>query len=79
MVDLDLNQRHYDIDLFVFLHVSHLARKVISLKAFNHPSSQSKRHPSYNSYSVPSDPLEIGPELTMDYSLDNPFDSLHRS
>ena len=29
-----------------------------------------------NSYSVQSDPLEIGPaELTMDNPLDNPFDS----
>ena len=26
-----------------------------------------------NSYSVPSDPWEIGPELTMDYPLDNPL------
>ena len=28
-----------------------------------------------NSYSVPFDPLEIGPELTMDNPFDNPFDS----
>ena len=32
-----------------------------------------------NSYSVPSDPLEIRPQLTMDYLLDNPFDSSQRS
>src|SRR6218665_3910253 len=30
-----------------------------------------------NSYSVPSDPLEIGLELTTGFPLDNPFDSSH--
>jgi len=34
---------------------------------------------SPNSYSVSSDPLEIGNELTMDYPLDNPFDLSHLS
>src|SRR6218665_495222 len=33
----------------------------------------------HNSYSVASDPLEIGSELSMDYPLDNPFDSSQRS
>ena len=33
----------------------------------------------HNSYSVSSDPLEIGSELSMDYPLDNPFDSSQRS
>ena len=32
-----------------------------------------------NSYSIPSEPLEIVPQLTMDYSLDNPFDFPQRS
>jgi len=43
-------------------------------------------HPNLNDdhlnrymYSVSSDLLEIGPELTMDYLLDNPFDSWQRS
>jgi len=32
-----------------------------------------------NCYSVSSGPSEIGPELTMDYPLDKPFDSSQRS
>src|SRR6218665_1703038 len=32
-----------------------------------------------NNYSVPSDPFEIGPELTMDCPLDDPFDLSRRS
>ena len=31
-----------------------------------------------NSFSVSSDPLEIRPELTIDYSLDNPSNSYVR-
>jgi len=37
-----------------------------------------KRH-CLNSYSVSSDLLVIGPEPTLDYPLDNPFDSLQSS
>src|SRR6218665_3812324 len=37
-----------------------------------HPPNLNNNHP--NSYSVHSDLLEIGPKLTMDYPLDNPFD-----
>jgi len=36
----------------------------------------SQHNDHLNSYSVSSDPLEIVPELTMDYSLNNPFDFL---
>jgi len=36
-----------------------------------HPPNLNVTH--LNSYSIPSDPLEIGPKLTMDYPLDNPL------
>jgi len=36
-----------------------------------HPPNLNYNH--LNSYSVPSDLLEIGPKLTMDYPMDNPF------
>jgi len=42
----------------------------------DHPPSESKLH---HSYSVSSDPLAIGTYLTMDYPLNNPFDSSPRS
>src|SRR6218665_2533481 len=43
----------------------------------SHPPNLNDTH--LNSYSVLSDPLEIGPELNMDYPLDNPFNSSQRS
>jgi len=42
-----------------------------------HPPNLNDIH--LNTYSALSGPLEIGPELTMDYPLDNPFDSSQRS
>jgi len=42
-----------------------------------HPPNLNYTH--LNSYSAPSDPLEIRPELTMHYPLENPFDSLQCS
>jgi len=42
-----------------------------------HPSNINDTH--LNSYSVFSDPLEIGHELTMDYPPDYPFNSLQCS
>ena len=39
-----------------------------------HPNNLNDTH--FNSYSIPSDPLEIGLELTMDHPLENPFDLL---
>src|SRR6218665_1263463 len=39
-----------------------------------HPPTFTLNDTHLNSYSVCSDPLKMGHKLTMDYSLDNPFD-----
>jgi len=57
-----------------------LAFKTTRLCSSDHPPSlpPNQNYILINSYSVSSDLLKIGPELTMDYPLGNPCDSSQR-